>query len=596
MTIKESDLKRLADLVRSYNNDFPKFAEEQLRIADNEGNVIPFKLNSIQLRLEKVIKDLEDSGQPVRIKILKSRRLGCSTYIAGRYFRRIWNRPGHNSEIITHLSDASRKILEKLQLFSDNIDPKFQLPRVKSNASEIVYKNSEGLMSRCGIKTAENPDALRSSTNQSLHLSEVAFWNNAEECALASLQTVARKPGTSIIVETTANGVGGYFYDFWYDDNGYVPIFFGWQEFEDYKLPVPKDFKITEEEQTEMRRLNLSMEQIVWRRQCIKENCSNSLSKFMQEYPGTPEDAFQASGQCRFDTARLREMEANGLIGTPLFSGSINVRDNGVVDLYRHPDRDSLLRIWQPYEKRKQYVSFCDVSEGITNDKGKTGDKSVIKVFDLEGYKQVAEWVGLLEPSDVGLLEVYLAKAYGACIIVQEINNHGHAAMSAITKIAKYPRELIFTQTAISENEFNGVVRLGWQTSSHTRALAIDDLAVSIQRGNLFRITKEDLRELYSFTSKVSGRKIKFEASSGSHDDRVITLAIAEHLLRSDLFMRRYRLRAMDWQVCNNCRFYNRGKCSKINVTRDRDDVCRLYSQYSPIDVDTNSDYKLECI
>lgn len=65
-------------------------------------------------------------------------------------------------------------------------------------------------------------------------------------------QAVSNKNGTSIFVESTANGVSGIFYDLWKDaadgTNGYVPVFIPWFINPKYREEVPNNFEITHEE------------------------------------------------------------------------------------------------------------------------------------------------------------------------------------------------------------------------------------------------------------------------------------------------------------------------------------------------------------
>ena len=77
------------------------------------------------------------------------------------------------------------------------------------NAKELAFAAVDGAYK---IATALTTGVGRSSTLQLLHGSEVAFWQHAETHAAGVLQAVANEPGTEIILESTANGVGGWFH------------------------------------------------------------------------------------------------------------------------------------------------------------------------------------------------------------------------------------------------------------------------------------------------------------------------------------------------------------------------------------------------
>ncbi|GAI36006.1 unnamed protein product, partial [marine sediment metagenome] len=83
---------------------------------------------------------------------------------------------------------------------------------------------------------------------------EVAFWANAKTQLLGLLQEVPADPDTIIVQESTANGVGGAFYEtYWQaverlrnnpeDYAGYIPIFLPWQIFPEYQTSLPSELK-----------------------------------------------------------------------------------------------------------------------------------------------------------------------------------------------------------------------------------------------------------------------------------------------------------------------------------------------------------------
>jgi len=113
------------------------------------------------------------------------------------------------------------------------------------NASELYFDN---LDSGYRVGTAGTRGVGRSATLQLFHGSEVAFWPHAETHAAGVLQAVADEPGTEIILESTANGVGNLFHKMWRDAetgaNDYIAIFVPWYWHEEYrKPPVGAGFK-----------------------------------------------------------------------------------------------------------------------------------------------------------------------------------------------------------------------------------------------------------------------------------------------------------------------------------------------------------------
>ncbi len=62
------------------------------------------------------------------------------------------------------------------------------------------------------VGTAGTEGVGRSETIQYFHGSEVAYWKNADSHMSGILQAVPEEDGTEIILESTANGIGGLFY------------------------------------------------------------------------------------------------------------------------------------------------------------------------------------------------------------------------------------------------------------------------------------------------------------------------------------------------------------------------------------------------
>lgn len=136
--------------------------------------------------------------------------------------------------------------------------------------------------------------------------SEVAFWPDAAEHASGILQAIGLVPGTEVFMESTADGIANYFYEMWQsaeppreemsvDGNGYVRVFIPWFWEPGYTMEAPEDFKLTEEETQYAYMHDLDVDQMFWRRRKIGE-MDNDPNRFKRDYPATPEEAFEASG------------------------------------------------------------------------------------------------------------------------------------------------------------------------------------------------------------------------------------------------------------------------------------------------------------
>ena len=108
-----------------------------------------------------------------------------------------------------------------------------------SNARELIFSK---LDSGYKVGTAGNKSVGRGTTIQYFHGSEVAYWPNASEHAKGILQAVPDEQETEIILESTANGVGNYFYQQWRQaEAGMSPfqaIFVPWYWQDEYRKPA----------------------------------------------------------------------------------------------------------------------------------------------------------------------------------------------------------------------------------------------------------------------------------------------------------------------------------------------------------------------
>lgn len=285
---------------KKLHENFEFFAEYILKIRSKDGDITPFKLNRAQKYINDSINDQIRRTGKVRKIILKGRQQGCSTYTEGRFYWKTINNYGVRAFILTHEEEATRNLYEMVQRYYENTIEPMRPTRSVSNAKELIFAK---LDSGYRIGTARNKGVGRSSTIQYFHGSEVAFWQYAEEHAKGILQAIPDTKNTEVILESTANGVGNYFYNVWdmaeRGISSFECIFIPWYWQEEYRMQVPKEgLKLTEEEQELIKLYNLDYEQVVWRRNKIVDLSSGGINgekAFNQEYPFTANEAFLAS-------------------------------------------------------------------------------------------------------------------------------------------------------------------------------------------------------------------------------------------------------------------------------------------------------------
>lgn len=288
-------------ILQKLKSDFIHYASKCLKIRTKSGSVEPFTLNKAQLHIHQELERQKGETGKVRALILKGRQQGVSTLIGGRFYHRVSWHKGTQAFILTHALDATQNLYKMAQRYYENT-PSVVKPEVStSNAKELIF----GILdSGYKLGTAENKAVGRSATIQLLHGSEVAFWANASEHAKGIMQAVPSEPGTEIILESTANGLGNFFHQQWQQAEAglsdFRAIFVPWFWQDEYKRPIDSDFSLTPEETELAAWYGLSPEQLNWRRYKIAElsvTGQDGQKAFRQEYPNTPDEAFVTTGE-----------------------------------------------------------------------------------------------------------------------------------------------------------------------------------------------------------------------------------------------------------------------------------------------------------
>jgi hypothetical protein len=284
--------KRLRD-------DLEHYAAKCLKIRAKSGLIVPLAFNKAQQYIHQRLEEQKAKLGKVRALILKGRQQGCSTYVGGRFYHQVTHRRGLRVFILTHEDAATQNLFEMANRYHEHCPAIVKPETGAANAKEL---NFAALDSGYKVGTAGTKGVGRSSTLQLFHGSEVGFWPHADTHAAGVLQAVADEPGTEVILESTANGLGNFFHQKWRDaENGtsdYIAIFVPWYWDEGYRKTVTPDFQPDEEETTYAELYGLDVEQIAWRRAKIGELKDPAL--FKQEYPATAAEAFQMSGHDSF--------------------------------------------------------------------------------------------------------------------------------------------------------------------------------------------------------------------------------------------------------------------------------------------------------
>jgi hypothetical protein len=291
-------------LRRKLRDEFEPYARACLKIRTKSGSVSPLLLNRSQRFLHERLEAQKSRIGKVRALVLKARQVGISTYIGGRCYWKTTHARGQRAFILTHLDAASDNLFGMARRFHEHCPDLMRPETGKANAKELSFSV---LDSGYKVATAGNSEVGRSETIQLFHGSEVAFWPNAQNHAAGIRQAIANVPGTEVIFESTANGIGNVFHAEWKaaerGDTEYEAIFIPWYWHEEYSATVDAGwsppaawldyenaYKITRP-QTRWAFLK-NAELVPAAGGTIEEPCW----QFRQEYPANADEAFQTSG------------------------------------------------------------------------------------------------------------------------------------------------------------------------------------------------------------------------------------------------------------------------------------------------------------
>ena len=218
--------------------------------------------------------------------------------MTGYFFWKALYEPSLNTFILGHEISSSSNLFNMVKRYWECLPDGIRPSLTASNAKELIFKVGGG---NYRIGTAGKGDSSRGVTMQQFHGSEVAFWPRGEDVQSGVMESVSDMRGTRIILESTANGVGGFFYnkamEACSDVSDYEVVFIPWYWQEEYVRPLPDGFELDGEETELLAKFGvdgLTPEQLMWRRVKLSGYRGRDYL-FKQEYPFTLEEAFQRS-------------------------------------------------------------------------------------------------------------------------------------------------------------------------------------------------------------------------------------------------------------------------------------------------------------
>jgi hypothetical protein len=524
---------------------------EKMQLFDNRlGDWIFFVLWPRQVQFLDVLHSQR------KVIILKKRQTGISQLsgadslahcmILPKFIVLILSKTGPDAEV--YLSRVSGMYNSLPQIIKD------AAPIKKDGKTEMIFHNGSKIISLPANRGAGY-------TADRVIIDEAAFVTKTDtkidlQTTLQRVEPTLDKAKGQLILISTANGMN-LFYEYWKKAEQRISKFYA------FFFACWDDPTFTPEE----------------REQKVKDFGEDHTN---QEYPRTAREAFLVSGRPRFSIKTLQLYEENKLL-QPIFVGNL-YHDSEEIE---EDDRGNF-EIYTKRIEREQYIITADVAEGIENELTDP-DYSTARILRVATMEIVAQYHTRIEAAMFGTILVKLAKIYNNAIIIVERNNNGLATLTQIRNTEEYPEELLFEHGILtrekSDADYNNPApRLGWITSVKTRPLIIAALAKAILKEYIPALPKVDLDELYAFVI-ING---KAQANGASHDDRVITLAIAYYLLTLDSFYDFYVYDTpQKYECCKNCEHYifqdpEEGLCNQTRDTKKSGNYCKLFEQYDP--------------
>ena len=378
-----------------------KWIEHFCRIQNKAGDIPPIILNAAQRKfLAKVVRRWKD-GEMSRVVILKPRQTGFSTVVEMLIFYLTVTSTYKRGEVIAHKRAISSKILNMFRRCLKFVP--FELPTNHRTRYEVVF--DDPLNCAVDVDSAESDEPGHGDTLQYLHLTEVSRWKDARRKAKGVMQTVPDLPGTLVVWESTANGADGYFYELYNEAkdtsnpaNRMDAVFVAWYEHAEYTTPTLTEVQrehlvktMTQDEEDLLKRtyfkrgvgwVNVSMEQIAWRRNTLVDKCGANLDDFHEQYPSTDMEAFLASGSPVFSPEKLIERE---LFTRPcVWSGDLFDKNFSPKEVPDDPGSLSEISVKQPGGPARKHVEWPQTPTFEPTEGHESDADSIMKAFGGE--------------------------------------------------------------------------------------------------------------------------------------------------------------------------------------------------------------------
>lgn len=541
----------------------------------------PFILNENQKRLTAVFYQVMlIEKKPLRVQILKSRQLGNTTFLlAFALWMSLKTEAYHVMMIIdknSHNRTKRSMVIEWIDHITGRDDSDFTGFDVFNHC--YIKRGGRGEnqvdLGNGSIWFFESAESTNPGTSEMLHFlieSEKPKWpaGRADTIRTSILPGIPHVAFTAHIDESTAHGVGPFKRKWSRNTSAapgtseVIPIFFPWMISKEYAVTPPSecfdkdgkfiyadsddevrdfdndiDSEIVESEYA--KKYKLDIRQVYFRRLKIKEDYEGNRADFDQEYPTTPDHAFRLY-QSQFFPNRLNNhiKDNSNTVDSPYSRGYLEDLE-GNTEVTTPVPYSMVKPAFHLNRRGDYYVRFrpvfgkiyfigADTAEGKTvlDEKGRDDpDYTVFTVKDDHGTT-CAYYIARDRPEHAWLPLLLMARWYNNAWVNGEKNNTG-LTLFAMWWLTGYPNNIVQSKPKTAP-----VRDRAWTTTGKAnRGPMLRSLRSVLYSdfGRVFCLTLDGgetpLKQFPNFV--INARSGKAEASSGFHDDIILSEAIAE--------------------------------------------------------------------
>ena len=468
--------------------------ENLLWIVNKEAQLQLLKLNQAQRILF--------ANWSHQIIALKSRQEGISTAVLALYFIEAQLIPGLVVAIVSHEDYATRRLLDKIDLFHRYLPEEMKSKLYHDSDNEKAFVNGSTIY----IGTAGQRAFGRGDTVHRALVSEEAHYPNAEKL-LSGLREAIPMSGY-IVRESTPLGDIGYFYTSVQDciegKSDYRLIPFYWWLDDGYRIPRGSEL-VLEEDRGEltytpkeielMLEKGLDEEQIRWKRWKVRSMRSdNQETLFPQEYIEDLESCWLGPADKVFEDVEEQ-----------LQTMSLRARD---------PIKtEGILEIWKEPELSAKYIFWVDPAGGESPTEGDPHDGVILKMNPW-GLEHVASIRSRMEQKPFAYKVAEIGTKYNTAQLIVERNGVGRGVLNYLVNDISY-KNLYPERNAVGE--LTG--KWGWFTDHFNKSGMVSDTILAIKNGSVVTYDRIVIRQLRALVNKDG----KIVAKKPARDDRAMS-------------------------------------------------------------------------